>query len=485
MAGGAPVGLSEVPRATPRERLLLGLILAVGLALRLVDLGDGLWYDEIGTLVRYVRRPLGEIVTRFDTQNQHMLYSILAHVSVRVFGESAWALRLPAALFGVVSLWAVWWLGVRITSRHEALVAAGLLAVSSHHVWFSQDARGYSMLMALSVIGTGLFIPLLDRSGPARGSVAAYALVMAAACWTQVAGGFVLIAHGLVWLWVVSGDWRIPARGAMRPLGALVLAGVVTLLLYAPVLPSMTRTLAGPKATGGAAEWKSLGWFAGEAIRGLRSGVPGGLVTVTLGALILFLGLVSYWRAWKTVTLLLTVPVVVTAAVMLATAHNLWPRLFFFAAGFAALIAVRGGFWICRKILGPVSGERLAVGGAIAAGLASAVFAVPRAWAPKQDFGGAKAYVDEHRGGSDAVVTVDMTRLPYRDFYRTGWIAADSVRDVVAAEQAPRTWVLVTFPDRLAAVDTATWRHLQEHYREVARFGGTVQGGAIQVMQNR
>src|SRR5205085_12302900 len=65
------------------ERFWLAGILLLGAALRFTGLSSGLWYDEIATLVRYVRRPLLDIVTRFDTQNQHMLYSILAHASVR------------------------------------------------------------------------------------------------------------------------------------------------------------------------------------------------------------------------------------------------------------------------------------------------------------------------------------------------------------------------------------------------------------------
>src|SRR3954466_10866731 len=135
-AAGFSAGRTEAPLRG--ERAWLTGILLLGAVLRIIGLNSGLWYDEIATLVRYARRPLLEIITRFDTQNQHMLYSILAHVSVRAFGESAPALRLPAAVFGVASLWAVWWLGIQIASRREALVAAGLLAVSSHHIWFSQ-----------------------------------------------------------------------------------------------------------------------------------------------------------------------------------------------------------------------------------------------------------------------------------------------------------------------------------------------------------
>ena len=476
-AASSSAGFAELPLRG--ERLWLALVLVLGAGLRFRGLGEGLWYDEIATLVRYARRPFLEIVTRFDTQNQHMLYSIIAHASVRAFGENAWALRLPAAAFGVASLRAVWWLGVQIAPRREALIAAGLLAVSSHHVWFSQDARGYSMLMFFSLVATGLFRRLLEREQSGRGEVLAYAAVMALACWTQVAGGFVLIAHGIVWMWAMASDRRIPPRRPWTPLWAMLLAGVVTGLLYLPVLGGMIHTLAGPKATGGAAEWKSPVWFALEAARGLARGIPGGWFALVAGVAVGSAGVWSYGRRSITVLLLLIVPVLVTAIVMLATAHNLWPRLFFFAAGFAALIAVRGAFLACEMLFrsrGPV----VATAGAAVVGAAS-LFTVPRVWTPKQDYAGALEFVRAARAPGEAVVTVDMTRLPYRDFYHTDWTAADSLPDLLAAERsAPRTWVLYAFPERLAAVDSAMWAHVQ-HYTEVRRFPGTVQGGTIVV----
>ena len=463
------------------ERMLLALVLAVGAALRLAGLDQGLWYDEIATLVRYVRRPLGEIVTRFDTQNQHLLYSVLAHASVQAFGESAWALRLPAAVFGVASLWAVWWFGTLVTGRREALLAAALLAVSSHHVWFSQDARGYSMLLFWTLVGSGLFLRLLNGPERPRSLVLAYGAVMALATWTQVAGGFVVAGHALVWVVLAVAGPRRGFATPREPVVAIVLSGLLTVLLYAPVLPDMITTLAAPGATGGAAEWKSPLWFVAEATQGLARGAPGGWIGLLVAATVAGVGVVSYVRRSVPVALLLLVPGLVTAAVMLVTAHNLWPRLFFFAAGFAALIAVRGGFAVAAAVFG-ARGPLVATVGAVAAGAASAL-TVPRIWVPKQDFGAARAFVEASRRPGDAVVTVDMTRLPYRDFYQTGWIAADSGTNLAALRpDSGRTWVLYTFPERLRAVDPALWDAIRCCFTEARRFPGTVEGGAIWVM---
>ncbi len=50
--------------------------------LRAIGLDGGLWLDEILTLIESVRRPVAQIVTTFPSNNQHTLYSVLAHASI-------------------------------------------------------------------------------------------------------------------------------------------------------------------------------------------------------------------------------------------------------------------------------------------------------------------------------------------------------------------------------------------------------------------
>src|SRR5690606_25369857 len=141
-----PAGSTAHPpsRFTRVDAVIVAVLVGGGLALRIPGLNAGLWYDEIIALLNAVRLPAAEIVSSFETLNNHVLYSLLAHASVAWFGESAWALRLPALAFGIVSLPVLYLLGRRITDRREALLAAVLMTVSYHHVWFSQNARGYT-----------------------------------------------------------------------------------------------------------------------------------------------------------------------------------------------------------------------------------------------------------------------------------------------------------------------------------------------------
>ena len=149
------------PRVSPGS-LALAALLLLGLVLRLIHLGTGLWYDEIQTLVQFARLPIGRLLTEYPSTNHHPLYSQLASASIGLLGESGATLRLPAALMGTASLWAFYRLAMMVTTRREALLGTLLLTLSYHHVWFSQNARGYSGLLLFTLLGTAAFLRLLQ-----------------------------------------------------------------------------------------------------------------------------------------------------------------------------------------------------------------------------------------------------------------------------------------------------------------------------------
>ncbi|HXI20942.1 MAG TPA: glycosyltransferase family 39 protein [Gemmatimonadales bacterium] len=463
-------------------RLMLGGMLLLGSGLRLHGLGAPLWFDEIQTLVDYVRQPIGHIVTTFDSQNQHLLYSVLARAAVVLGGESNAMVRLPAAVFGVLSLWAVYWFGRMITCRREALLATLLLTVSYHHVWFSQDARGYTGLLFWTLLASGLFLRLLRDPGCGWGTVAGYGLALAGGVYTHSTALFVALAHGLIalGLWLRQGrSWAALAR----PLTGLVAGGVFTLVLYAPVAPQFLRTLVqGDTGTATTATWQSPLWLARETLAGLARGLPGGWPALGLAILVVAVGVGSYLRRSVTVALLLLLPGVLTGGAVLALHHNLWPRFFFFAAGFAVLVALRGGFAIADRLLAG-RWSALPVGAVLLVATAS-LWTVPRAWGPKQDYRAARDWVRARADSGDAVVTVDLTRYPCERFYACSFTGVDTVEQLEAVEGQHRaTWVLYTFPIRLAAAKPAVWRRLQADYGEAAVFPGTVGGGAIVVVR--
>lgn len=479
--------VSIAPRWTQRELLAAVCILVLGTGVRIPSLGGGLWFDEIQTYVEYVRMPLTQIISTFDSQNQHLLYSVLARLSVVTFGGSAWALRLPAMFFGVASLAAVIWFGERIAARREALLAALVLAVSYHHVWFSQNARGYTGLLFFTLVGSGCFLLLLSDPGTHTWRrIIGYAVSMALAHMIHVTAVFATAAQSAVLVWLLLRHRKDLANRAWRaPVIALVLAGTLSFLVYALVLPQFMATLLIPPDAGSATVWKDPVWMVTEGLRVLGSGIPGGLLSVAVALVVFGAGVVSYWRRSAIAVAVMLLPPIVTGVAVMVLSHNLWPRFFFFSAGFVVLIAVRGGFAIVEAILPSRYTVPVAVAGALLVAAAS-LLTVPRAWHPKQDFGAARNFVQTHRSPADAVAVTDMTSYVYSRYYRLPWTTVTSGSGLAAVEAGhPRTWMVITFPVRIETGEPTLWARLANSYRTVARYPGTVGGGDLYVMVSR
>ena len=228
-----------VERAGIKRTTLLTLIglTILALILRLWNLNSAPWIDEVLTLVDFARLPIREIVISFPSQNQHMLYSIAAGGAFALFGESTWALRLPAVLFGIGSIWALFFFARNITNDRVALLACALMAFSYHHVWFSQNARGYTGLLMTTLFATWALLEALERDGWKWWVL--YAAAIVTGMWIHMTMAFVVAAHGIIYLIFLirprtSGDQvtgSLERRAGLKPIAAWLLSCTVTLQL--------------------------------------------------------------------------------------------------------------------------------------------------------------------------------------------------------------------------------------------------------------
>src|SRR5262249_32005312 len=148
------------------------------------------------------RLPIGQIITSYDAQNQHFLYSVLAHVSFLIFGENGWSLRLPAVLFGTGSIWALYLLGREVANTREALLSAALLTFSYHHIWFSQNARGYTGLLFWTTLASWLLLRAMREARPELWLL--YAVAAALGVYMHMTMLFVITGHFIIYLIEVS-----------------------------------------------------------------------------------------------------------------------------------------------------------------------------------------------------------------------------------------------------------------------------------------
>jgi hypothetical protein len=463
---------------------VLGGLTMLAILLRIPSLDSCLWLDEVLTMARYARWPLERIFTSFPDQNQHMLFSLLAHCSLRVFGEHAWALRLPSVLFGIGSLWGLFLMGRRLVGQTEALIACALMTVSYHHIWFSQNARGYMGLLFFTAVGTWLWLEAMERN--AWRTWIAYAITIAFGMWIHMTMLFVVAAHASIFLvaWLRSG--RQAAR-LIPALAAFALCATLTLQVYALALPEFSRTAVSEFSP--ASEWVHPMWVVREMLRSLQVGFAGSAV-VFCGALLVAAGFLGILRRQPYAACAMVLPAILGAASMLLLGHNLWPRFFFFCMGFGLLIVIHGAIELPRILLGiaglkawaPRTGYALA-GLLIVASLAT----VPRCYAlPKQDFTGARDYVERQRGPADRVVVVGLAVYAYAEYYAPDWTVAATGIDLTAFEQSgQRLFVVYTLPIDLKAAHPDIWKIVASDFETIKVFPGTLGGGEVYVCRER
>lgn len=77
---------------------------------------------------------------------------------VHFFGYSGWVVRSLCAASGVACVWAIFVLGKLIYSERLGLIAAALTCVNYFNIYFSQEARSYTLIWLLATVSYIFFI---------------------------------------------------------------------------------------------------------------------------------------------------------------------------------------------------------------------------------------------------------------------------------------------------------------------------------------
>jgi len=77
------------------------------------------------------------------------LVFFIQHFSIRLFGETPFAFRLPSALAGLVAVWLVYLIGKHLWSAEVGFASTALFAFTVNHVWISRIGLQESIALAL------------------------------------------------------------------------------------------------------------------------------------------------------------------------------------------------------------------------------------------------------------------------------------------------------------------------------------------------
>lgn len=467
------------------------LVLAlVALILRLPGLDGGMWNDEIAAIIQSFRTSFPENLSEFRGDNKHPLYALLAHLCLSLFGESAWAIRLPALLFGVAAVPMLYWLAKPFVGRREAIAAAVLLAVSYHHIWFSQSARGYSALLFFALLTTHQMFAMLRRGD--RRAAWAFGACIALGTYAHLTFVFFVFAQFLLALLM----WARPVAGPARPDWRLVLlpfvgGGVLSAAMHSPMFDPMLAYFTQPSDQTGVS---SPAWALAEGLRVLQAGFGNffGLALVALAVAIPvgLAGWVTWFRRDRDMALLMVLAPMTIIVGALIGRGTMYPRFFFVLGGFFVLVVVRGA-WATGAFLARVFargaesprvallGERLGlvgVGVLVLASLAS----LPRNWrVDKQDFEGPLALVRQRAAPGDQVAVADVTAAVYLLYYQLPWTRVKTADDLDALRSRGRVWFLYTFPRYLDLYDPGLAAHVDRDCHEEEVFPATLGGGEV------
>ncbi len=482
-----------------KETMLFTAVIVAATIFRLWGLNQELWYDEIVTLTEFVRKPASELLVTFGSLNNHLGYTWLAKASTGLFGEAPWALRLPAAIFGVISIWAVWRL-IRMTElKWVALVTAALLAVSYHHVWFSQNARGYTGLLLFTSLSAMYMANGLKQRHVSDWVL--YAIFAAAALATHLTAAFLLTAQGLTAIAIgyheVVTQKRLSAwRWLKGPLIGFGGAILITLLIYAPMAPDMIETFSAYDApavhkTGpGVEEWQNPLWTVVETLRSF--GVIGAAIPVAL--LFAVIGAVRLARLAPVIAAPFLVHIPLTLFILIMASFRIWPRYFFIDIGFLVACVVYGAFWFAdlTERFAPVlkrfflNARILKIVGSILMIATSIPLLATNYGAPKQELKAALTFIEEGRQPGDAIMTVGLAQLPFGDYLAPDWPHISSLDEFDAAmRDSGGVWIVAAFPAHLKTTYPEIASRLEAEFDIAEQFSGTLSGGDVVIYRRR
>jgi 4-amino-4-deoxy-L-arabinose transferase-like glycosyltransferase len=157
----------------------LSLIVIVGAWLRLANLPNKS-VTHVEMYVPGIRMPQGisvpgqrmtlasALTGTFSSDTHPPGYYVLMWAWTKCFGTSVWALRLPAVFLGVGCIPLIFWLGTLTGHRTAGWIAAVLLAVHGHHVFWSQVARMFTLTCFLGLLATCLLLVIAKEADAAR-----------------------------------------------------------------------------------------------------------------------------------------------------------------------------------------------------------------------------------------------------------------------------------------------------------------------------
>ena len=191
-----------------REALLVGGLIALALALRFLGLAEGdFWGDELATRDAVADRTPSEVLTVIqEKEGAPHPYYLLAWAWAGILGAGEAGLRSLSAIAGALVAPVAYLTLRQVDLRTEALIAGALAAVSPLLIWYSQEARVYSLFALLTAVALLFFVRVLVNFGTR--ALICWSIAAAATLLTHYFAIFTIAGMATVLLYRHRAHWR-------------------------------------------------------------------------------------------------------------------------------------------------------------------------------------------------------------------------------------------------------------------------------------
>jgi Dolichyl-phosphate-mannose-protein mannosyltransferase len=218
------------------EAITVSLLTLLGAGIRLSFLLQPMRFDEISTFYAYSSMPVATALTKNHPPCNPIFHTFLVNTSTRIFGDVDYAIRLPAFICGVLMIPVAYFLFRELYNKWVGIMAAAMVVASSILIGYSTNARAYTVQSLLIMIL--FFLGIKVKRSKSYWGWAGIILVGTLALYTLPTSIYYVGAL-VVWMGLsaVSNDtsekkWVFIGKLA----GACSLIGVLTLLLYLPMI---------------------------------------------------------------------------------------------------------------------------------------------------------------------------------------------------------------------------------------------------------
>lgn len=227
-------------RSSWTDTAVLGSGLVIFAGLSLWNIGSwSIWFDE--AFSAYITKFSIADMARYTAHDVHPpLYYILLKGWEGLFGNSEVAMRSLSVLFALIAIAFGFLIIRRLFGRRAAYLTLPLLVVAPMTIRYAQEARMYTMAMAICASATYIFIRL-ELGSVVRGMKRKwlwllYALLVAAGLWTHYFTSLIWIVH-IVWAYSLAPGDTILKRFKSWLSAGWLKAYIIAFLLFIPWLP--------------------------------------------------------------------------------------------------------------------------------------------------------------------------------------------------------------------------------------------------------